>query len=105
MSECTHIGIETWGKNRRALRGKQTKDELLSKISSKFNRKVVDLQTLNIKDLQSILNTNIPTTEINIPTGRFKQPYIDVLVTVFPKEIDFSKASVVGLRSLLEAIR
>ena len=104
MILSSHSGIETWGKNRKCLRGKRSKSELIWEIGDKYHKRVVDIQALTLKDLKTILNTD-PKQEVVVPEGRLKAPYIAELSNAFPEVTDFSKLSVCGLKSLLEAIK
>lgn len=100
----SHSGIETWGKNRRELRGKRSKTELITQIGDKFHKKVIDLYGLTLKDLKTILETEVEGSRVTMPTGRLKKPYIEELSVIFPEVKDFTKLSVSGLVSLLEAV-
>mgnify|MGYP000291859130 CR=1 FL=1 len=82
-----HSGIETWGKNRRELRGKRSKAELISEIGTKFNRKVVDLHGLTLKDLKTLLESE-PQYKVTVPGGRLKAPYLEQLQKAFPNQMN-----------------
>jgi|TARA_B110000908_G_scaffold115269_1_gene135170 hypothetical protein len=97
--------IETWGKGCRRLRGKASKLEIITTISRETSAKVLDIGGLNISDLNKILKTAKQHKKLAkaMPTGRLKQPYIDILNIIFPEVKTFDKLPVASLQSLLGA--
>lgn len=100
------IGINTWGGGNRKTRGKESKLDLIIRISKKLNVKILDLNALNIKDLKSLLQRiqNIEVWhEMVIPNSRTKRPYLDELDITFPNIQSMSKLSVASLQALMGA--
>jgi hypothetical protein len=92
--------IETWGKNRRELRNKDSKLEILQKLSTKFETKTLDIGSMTSKDLRNILKTQ-PLHEVNSVDSRFKRDYILELSKAYPEVKSFEKAPISGLRNLI----
>lgn len=95
--------IETWGKNRRSLQGKQSKMELIQSIGSKYRARTLDLAGLTNKDLKEILDSETKAKPNRVESRR-KQDYITELSKTFPKVEAFEKASLNGLKDLLKAV-
>ena len=95
--------IETWGKNRRSLQGKQPKLELIQNIGSKYHTSRLDLSGLSNKDLNKLLSSE-PKQKVSRVESNKKKEYISELKKAFPKVEHFEKASLTGLRDLLEAL-
>ena len=104
MDEQNHVGIETWGKNRRCLRNKKSKIELMTEISKLLHTTNLDLSSLDRVDLQRMLK-NITGYIPELPCARTKAPYIDQLKKCFPSVKHFEKLSINGLKTLIQAVR
>jgi len=95
--------IETWGKNRRALQNKASKQEILTAIATKFGAKTLDIGTIPNSELKKLLN---PQTKqaASLVTSRFKKDYIKQLEKAYPTVKGFEKAPISGLRDLLNCL-
>lgn len=97
--------IETWGKNRRSLQGKRSKQELISEIGHKYRAKTLDIGAMTNKDLTSILEQEIaPDVNIESVKSKRKKEYIEQLSKTFPTVKGLDKVPVSGLDNLLEAV-
>ena len=98
------VGIETWGGGNRKQKSKSSKLELVTEISNVTRCKSLDITILSTAELETILSiaTRGDTMEANMPTGRYKKPYVDALAPLFPT-IRLAKLSVAALKELLGA--
>lgn len=99
--------IETWGKNRRALRGKASKLDIIHEIGEAVHAKQLDIGNLSIKDLNIILKAAKEHRQFtgDVPNSRNKQPYIDCLMQIIPNVSKLDRLSVSSLQSLVKAFR
>ena len=99
----TTLGIGTWGHKST---DKPSKAFLIQQICSISGTKSLDISTLTIKDIKSILKTVREITNINLemPTGtRLKLPYLNSLSEVFPT-VALNKLSISSLRELIGVV-
>lgn len=104
MENNSTAGIETWGGGSRKQKAKASKLSLITQISVLTDTKSLDINPLSIRELESVLAVSkVGKLAIgDVPTSRFKAPYIAVLSKVFP-QVQLDKLSVAALRELLGA--
>lgn len=96
--------IETWGLNRRELRGKLSKHNLLQILASKLDTKQLDLGTMSVKDLRAMAEMDKPT-KINTDHCKTKTEFITELKKAYPRVVQFEKASLTGLKDLAKCLK
>jgi len=95
--------IETWGKNRRALQGKASKQEILTQIADNLGTKTLDIGTMPNSELKKLLKTPKSVT-VNPVSSRLKKDYINELSKAYPNVKGFEKAPISGLKDLLNCL-
>ena len=96
----TALGIETWGH-----RGKSSKLQIITEISSNTGSRNLDIDRLTIADLNRILKVsrNNQTLKTSVPKSRAKKPYLEPLTKLFPTVKNLEKLTVSSLGALLGA--
>ena len=97
----TTIGIETWG-----VRRKPTKLDIIAEIASEARVSVLDISSLNLNDIKSILKV-VKThkhPKLVVPNSNRKAGYLEALQSVLPKTTKLDKLSVSALKTLVEAL-
>lgn len=95
--------IETWGKNRRSLRNKDSKLDILTKVAKLYDTKSLEISTLPNKELKKLLNPE--PAQINSVNSKLKKDYIQELSKAFPSVQGFERAPLNGLRELTNAVK
>lgn len=104
MEVNTTVGIETWGGGSRKQKSKPSKLSLVREISELTKVSSLDITALCIADISKILTVakQGTTIKIEVPTGRYKKPYIEVLEGIFPN-ISLTNLPVASLKELIGA--